>query len=78
VVHRGDLRALYPVFAGELQHHSSLGDMHGDFFFKDGSMPACQGDVVVEAVEDKWSIWCVWLLPSSAGESYVGCYHQQS
>ena len=59
--YRGDLRALYPVFVSELQHHPTLGHMYGDFFFKGCSMPAChwQGGVVVEVVEDKWSILCV-------------------
>ena len=50
--HRGSLRAILPVFVGELRHDNELGDMHGDFF-KSGGMPVCIDDVVVEAVECK-------------------------
>jgi len=33
---------------GEVEYNPTLGvDTHGDFF-KDGGMPACQGDMVVE------------------------------
>ena len=46
---RGHLCA---IMVGELEHNSTLGDIHGDFF-KDGGMPACQGDVVLGAVEGK-------------------------
>jgi len=49
---RGDLRAIFPVLVGEVEHNPTLGDIHGDFF-KDGGMPACEGDVVVAAVEGK-------------------------
>ena len=46
---RGHLCA---IMVGELEHNSTQGDIHGDFF-KDGGMPACQGDVVLGAVEGK-------------------------
>jgi len=49
---RGHLCAIFPIMVGELEHNSTLGDIHGDFF-KDGGMPACQGDVVLGAVEGK-------------------------
>jgi len=50
--HRGDVRAIFPIFVGERRHDSDLGDLHGDFF-KGGGTSACQGDVTVEAVEGK-------------------------
>jgi len=50
--HHGHLRAIFPVLVGEIEHHSTLGALYGDFF--EGScMPMCQGDVTVEAVEGK-------------------------
>jgi len=49
---RGDLRAIFPVMVGEVEHNPTLGDIHGDFF-TDSGMSACQGDVVVAAVEGK-------------------------
>jgi len=50
--HRGHVRAIFPVLVGDLEHHSSLGNIHGDFF-RGGGMPVCQDNVTVEAVEGK-------------------------
>jgi len=50
--HRGHLRAIFPVLVGEPWQDSELGDIYGDFF-KGGGMPACHGDVAVQAVEGK-------------------------
>jgi len=30
--HRGHLRAIFPVLVGEIEHHSTLGALHGNFF----------------------------------------------
>jgi len=46
---RSDLRAIFPVFVGELRYDSSLGKMYGDFF-QDECVPRCS-DVVVKAIE---------------------------
>ena len=56
--HRGHLRAIFPVLVGELETHNKLGDIWVDFSLKNGisecsGITACQGDVVVEAVEGK-------------------------
>ena len=65
---------------GELRHDSEFGKMYGDFF-KDGCMPRCQGDVVVEAIEGKlvqlleYSGKGAPQLPASArtvNQGYVG------
>jgi len=52
LLHRGLLRAIFPVLVGEVETHCTLGELHGSFFANWG-IPACQGDVVVEAVESK-------------------------
>jgi len=51
--HRGHLCAIFPILVSAVKYNPTLGvDTYGDFF-KDGSMPACQGGIVVEAVEGK-------------------------
>jgi len=50
--HRSLLRAIFPVFVGEVQTHQTLGELHGNFL-ESGGIPNCDGDVMVEAVEGK-------------------------
>ena len=49
---RGDIRAIFPVFVGELMSVEGVGDsIYGDFF-RGGGMPTC-GSEVVQSVEAK-------------------------
>ena len=49
---RGNIRAIFPVFVGELMSVEGVGDsIYGDFF-RGGGMPTC-GSEVVQSVEAK-------------------------
>jgi len=58
--HRSRERAIFSVLVGDLEHHSSLGNIHGDFF-RGSCMPVCPDNVTVEAVEGKLAEHLEWL-----------------
>ena len=48
---RGELRGIFPVLVGVLEHHGELGEIYGDFF-KGHGIPSCP-EVIVGSVEAK-------------------------